>query len=115
MKLSVQHRDIRSTDPVDTLIEEHILALQPRLQIDEAVVRLEHRAGSSPAFHISVHLVTPGPDVFAESDDHTVRAAVEKVMKQVRDKITDRHAKRARKLKSNLSAPAPGVRGKRAS
>ena len=44
MKLSVQHRDIRSTDPVDTLIEEHILALQPRLQIDEAVVRLEDAA-----------------------------------------------------------------------
>ena len=106
MKLSVQHRDIRSTDSVDALIEEHIFSLQPRLQIDEAIVRLEHRAGSSPAFRISVHLVTPGPDVFAESDDHTVLAAVQKVMKQLRDKIADRHAKRAQKLKSNLSAPA---------
>ena len=115
MKLSVQHRDIRSTHALDSLIEEHILSLRPRLQIDEAVVRLEHRAGDSPAFHVSVHLVTPGPDVSAESGDHTVRAAVEKVMKQVRDKITDRHAKRARKLKSKLSSPAPDARGARVS
>ena len=113
MKLTVQHRDTPSTATVDKLVEEGILALQPRLQIDEANVRLEHRGESSPAFRVAVHLVTPGPDVFAESEDHTLRAAVEKVLKQLRDKITDRGAKRLQKVKSNLSAPAIKSRGAR--
>ena len=43
MKLTVQHFHIRSVDAVDALIEERIIALQPRLQIDEANVRLEPR------------------------------------------------------------------------
>ena len=80
MKLNVQHIHIRSTDAVDTLIENRIIALQPRLQIDEVNVRLEHRRGISPAFHVHVHLVTPGPEVLVEGRDHTIRAAIEKVM-----------------------------------
>ena len=46
------------------------------MQIDEANVRLECRFEESPAFSVRVHLVTPGPDVVAESRDHTIRAAV---------------------------------------
>ena len=61
MKLNVQHIYIRSTDAVDTLIENRIIALQPRLQIEEANVRLEHRREISPAFRVHVHLVTPAP------------------------------------------------------
>lgn len=112
MKLTVQHFDIRSTNVVDTLIEERILALQPRLQIDEANVRLEHRHEISPAFRVHVHLVTPGPDVLAEGRDHTIRAAIDKALAQLEYKIISRGLKRTQRLKSNLQSPA-ALRGRR--
>jgi ribosomal subunit interface protein len=106
MKMTVQHFDIRSTNVVDTLIEERILALQPRLQIDEANVRLEHRREISPAFRVHVHLVTPGPDVRAEGRDHTIRAAIDKVIAQLEHKISHRWLKRIQRIKSNMQLPA---------
>ena len=112
MKLTVQHFHIRSTDAVDTLIEERILALQPRLQIEEANVRLEHRREISPAFRVHVHLVTPGPDVLAEGRDHTIRAAIEKVMADLEQKIAFRWFKRSQRIKSNLQSPS-ALRAKR--
>jgi len=112
MKLTVQHFHIRSTDIADRVIEERIIALQSRLQIDEANVRLEHRREISPAFHVHVHLVTPGPDVLAEGRDHTIRAAIEKVMADLEQKITFRWLKRTQRVKSNLQSPS-ALRAKR--
>ena len=106
MKLTVQHHHLRSTDDLDSLIENRILALQSRLQIDEANVRLECRFEESPAFSVRIHLVTPGPDVFAESRDHTIRAAIEKVLAQVEAKITNRFAKRRARVRSNIQEPS---------
>jgi ribosome-associated translation inhibitor RaiA len=80
MKLTLEHHHLRSTDELDSMIEERILALQSRLQIDEANVRLARHYETSPAFSVHIHLVTPGPDVLAEGRDHTLRAAIEKVM-----------------------------------
>jgi ribosome-associated translation inhibitor RaiA len=97
MKLTLQHHRLRSTDELDSLVEERILALQPRLQIDEANVRLECRHEDSPAFSVRIHLVTPGPDVIAEGRDHTILAAVNKVMAALQEKIGSRALKRARR------------------
>ena len=105
MKLTVQHHHLRSSDQLDSLIENRILALQPRLQIDEANVRLECHFEESPSFSVRVHLVTPGPDVVAESRDHTIRAAVNKVMAALEEKIGSRALKRFRRLRNNLQAP----------
>ena len=105
MKLTVQHHHLRSTDELDSLIEESILALQPRLQIDEANVHLECRVQESPAFGVRVHLVTPGPDVFAEGRDHTLRAAIEKVTAALEARIGDRLEKRHRRARGNLQEP----------
>jgi ribosome-associated translation inhibitor RaiA len=112
MKLTVQHFHIRSTDIADRVIEERIIALRSRLQIDEANVRLEHRREISPAFHVHVHLVTPGPDVLAEGRDHTIRAAIEKVMADLEQKITFRWLKRTQRVTSNLQSPS-ALRAKR--
>ena len=106
MKLTVQHHHLRSTDELDSLIEERIIALQPRLQIEEANVRLERRHEESPPFSVRVHLVTPGPDVVAESCDHTIRGAVSKVMAALGEKISSRVLKRERRVRSNLQEPA---------
>ncbi len=113
MKLTLQHIFIRSTNALDSWIENQIFSLQPRLQIDEATVRLAHQHGVSPPYHVRVHLVTPGPDVFAEGNDHTLQAAFEKVMRQLHEKITQRVQKRLQRLKSKVSAPTTRSRGVR--
>ena len=105
MKLTLQHFSVRSTDSLDSWVENRIFSLQPKLQIDEANIRLEHRRETSPAYRVRVHLVTPGPDIFAESSDHTLRAAFEKVMAQLQEKIIGRAVKRRRRLRSNLPGP----------
>ncbi len=114
MKLTLQHLSIRSTDTLDSWIEKQIFSLSPALRIDEANVRLVRQPEASPAYRIHVHLVTPGPDVFAEGNDHTLRAAFAKVMAQLRNKITGRASKRANRIKSQLSAPAAKTRSSRA-
>ena len=105
MKLTVQHHYLRSSDELDSLIENRILALQPRLQIDEANVRLECHFEESPAFSVHIHLVTPGPDVVAESRDHTIRAAVNKAMAALEETIGTRALKRSRRIRNNLQGP----------
>ena len=105
MKLTVEHFEVRSTNSVDTLIEERILALEPRLRIEEARVRLERRHEISPPYRVAVHLVTPGPDLLAEGQDHTILAAIDKVMLDIESKLHQRADKRIRKVRSNLQSP----------
>jgi ribosome-associated translation inhibitor RaiA len=108
MRLNLQHLNLRSLDSLDSWVEKQIFALGQARQIDEANVRLERLENASPAYQVNVHLVTPGPDVFAESRDHTLRAAFEKVMKQLRDTLSHRATKQVQRLKSNLSARRGG-------
>ncbi len=105
MKLTLEHHHLRSTDELDSMIEERILALQSRLQIDEANVRLACHYETSPAFSVRIHLVTPGPDVVAEGRDHTLRAAIEKVMTGLEGRIGGRIEKRRRRVRGNLQEP----------
>jgi ribosome-associated translation inhibitor RaiA len=102
MRLNLQHLNLPSRDSFDSWVEQQILALGRARQIDEANIRLLRLEHASPAYQVNVHLVTPGPDVFAESRDHTLRAAFVKVMKQLRDQITSRDTKRSQRLKSKL-------------
>lgn len=108
MRLNVQHLNIRSLDALDSWVEQHIFALARARQIDEANVRLVRLENASPAYQVSVHLVTPGPDVFAESRDHTLRAAFAKAVAQLREQITSRATKRMQRIKSNLKARRGG-------
>lgn len=112
MKMTLQHIHVPSTDAVDTLIEKGVFALQPKVQIDEAKVRVEWKQGDSPAFRASVHLVTPGPDIEAEGRDHSLRAAVAKMFKALREKVDARCLKRASRKKESLKRPA-GREGRR--
>ena len=114
MKLTLQHLCIRSTNALDSWIEKQSFSLQPALRIDEANVRLVRQPEASPAYRVHVHLVTPGPDVFAEGNDHTLQAAFAKVMAQLRYKITGRAAKRMHRIRSQLSAPSARTRDSRA-
>lgn len=101
MRLTLQHDCIRSTSTLDSWVENQIFALRERLQIDEANVRLAHRPEVSPPYEVNVHLVTPGPDVFAEGRDHTLQAALNKVLSQLNEKLVNRTERRERRLSSN--------------
>ena len=105
MKLTLQHHKIRSTDELDSLLEELIFDLEPRLQIDEARVRLECRWGSSPAYRVAIHIVTPGPDLEAEGQDHTIRAAISKAFLDLDTRLRHRKHKPIRRVRSNLQRP----------
>jgi len=106
MKLTLQHLSIRSTQALDSWVEKQIVSLQPRLRIDQALVRLVRHRESSPPYRVQVHLVTPGPDVVAEGHDHTLQAAFNKVMVQLRNKITSRLARQIKRTKGPLANPS---------
>jgi len=105
MRMNLQHFSIRSTDAVDSWIERQILELGRLRRIDEANIWLACHRDVSPAYHVRMHLITPGPDVIAETHDHTLRAAVDKAIRQLQSTIVDRVAKRLRSAKNNLSGP----------
>ena len=113
MKLNVQHHNLRSTHELDSLIEERIFELEPRLQIDEACVRLECHWEKSPAYRVAIHIVTPGPDLEAEGRDHTIRAAIGKAFLDLEDRFRDREDKSIRSVRSNLQTPAALRAGRR--
>jgi hypothetical protein len=110
MKLVIQHRHHAPSADFTALIESEMKALQPVLRIDEARVRIERQPDASPPFRISAHLVTPGPDVCADANDHTLRAALGKLVHRIRNKIAHRSGRRQRRHRSHLSgrsAPQP--------
>jgi ribosome-associated translation inhibitor RaiA len=109
MQLNLQHLSLRSLDTLDSWVEKQILALAKARQIDVANIRLAKLQEASPAYQVNVHLVTPGPDVFAESRDHTLRAAFAKVMTQLRQQIASRATKRLQRLKGNLKVRRSGL------
>lgn len=107
MKLVIRHSAIASTKALHPQVRKQILTLEPLRQIDEAIVHLAHEREVSPPYRVHVQLVTPGPDVFAEARDHTLAAAMKKVVKQLSDTIGGRVNKRLARLKSKRQAPAP--------
>jgi ribosome-associated translation inhibitor RaiA len=109
MKLTLQYHNVRSTGGIETLVENMVLSLQPALKIDEAIVRLEQSSEGSPRFRTFVHLVTPGPDVIAEGRDHTLLAAINKVIASLKEKIGHRAMKRLRQFRGNMKHTTSGV------
>lgn len=108
MKIIVKHLHHKPSTSLTALIEQQLKELGKTRQIDEARVVIERRLEASPPFSVSGHLVTPGPDVFAEAADHTLRAAWQKTMTQLAANIGQLHEKRARRVRSNLKTGRPG-------
>ena len=96
MRLNLQQHNLRPLDRLDAWVEKQLRALGALRQIDEANVRLVRLLDASPAYRVYVHLVTPGPDVFA------------KAVTELREQIASRAAKRLQRLKSNLKARRGG-------
>jgi len=105
MKVNLRQIHYRSSKPFIALIRERLELLREQLQIEEANVTIERRLEGSPAFCVHAQLVTPGPDVFASACDHTLQAALRKMIHQLEAKIAQRHLRRSLRLRSNLQEP----------
>jgi hypothetical protein len=105
MKLIVRHSGFSSVKTLDAMVRREMQPLEPLRQIDEARVYLTQEHAASPPFHVHAHLVTPGPDVFAEARDHTLAAALAKVTKRLAQAIQMRADKRSTRMKSLLQTP----------
>ncbi len=111
MKLVIKHSAIASTKALHPSVRKQILVLEPLRQIDEAIVHLAREREASPPFRVHVQLITPGPDVFAEARDHTLTAALKKVVNQLVQTIKVRADKRRARLKGHIPALARVGRG----
>jgi ribosome-associated translation inhibitor RaiA len=105
MKLTIQHYDVRSTDELDSLVEEQLLSITPRVHIEEAVVTLGCYRDRSPACRALIHLVTPGPDLQVEGTDHTVVAAFRQAMSDLDRELDRRSRQRAWQRRSQRQQP----------
>ncbi len=93
------------------LVHKRLESLSGALRVEQAHVLIEQRVDASPPFRITAHLVTPGPDVFAEAIDHTLPAALDKMMEQLEARIEHRHQKRAQRGPKPLKTSLHGARG----
>ena len=106
MKIHLKHLNHQPSTAFTAHVKTALHAFGEIRQIDEAHVVLEHRTEASPAFRVALHLVTPGPDFTAEAVDHTLRAALEKAVAELHEKIEDRSANRSRRARGNLQESA---------
>lgn len=99
MKITVNRLGVLSSKFPDRWISSRLAAIAGQRQIDEARVRIVRHRDLSPACEVSIHLATPGPDLFSSGADHTVMAAFDKALAGLTDTLAERTAKRLRRLK----------------
>jgi len=75
--------------------------LQNLAAIATARVTLERQPKAKPAFRVMTLLEVPGPDFHAEASDHTLPAALLKVLKSLERQIRSRKNRRADRWKTN--------------
>jgi ribosome-associated translation inhibitor RaiA len=99
MKTTVTRLGVLVSKYPDSWVATRLAGIATRRQIDEARVRLARHRDLSPAFQVSIHLVTPGPDLFADASDHTMQAAFDKALAELDGTLAERVAKRAKRHK----------------
>ena len=83
------------------LVEAQLKRLQSLAAIASAQVTLEWQSQVKPSFRVLTLLEVPGPDFHAEATDHTVQAALLKVVKNLERQMRLRKNRRAERSKSN--------------
>ena len=83
-----------------TLVETQLTRLQNLAEIASARVTLEKRHELGPPFRVKALLEVPGPDFHAEASDHTLLAALHKVVRNLERQIQSRKARLAQRRKT---------------
>ena len=101
MKLLIRHLNVRSTDSLDSLVEERLMGFEARLEIEEANVDLAYHHQTSPSFRSRINVVTPGPDILVEAKGHTIIAAFEQAASELDRKLDKRDRNRLQKSRGS--------------
>lgn len=96
MKITVNRLGVLFSKYPDRWIASRLAGIAVQRQIDEAKVRIHRHRTTSPACEVSIHLVTPGPDLVSAGRDHTMMAAFDKAIAKLKAMLAKRTAKRAR-------------------
>ncbi len=102
MNILVRYSGLTKRAVWQKLVEANIRKLQSLAAIATARVTLEWQHGVRPAFRVLTWLEVPGPDFHAEASDHTLPAALLKVVRNLEKQIRSRNHRRADKWKTNL-------------
>ncbi|HZR20259.1 MAG TPA: HPF/RaiA family ribosome-associated protein [Verrucomicrobiae bacterium] len=102
MNIIVKYCGLTKRAVWEELVETNLRKLQNLAAIATARVTLEWQRGIKPAFRVLTELEVPGPDFHAEASDHTVPAALVKVVRNLEKQIRSRKNRRADKWKTNV-------------
>ncbi len=84
------------------LVEKNVGKLQNLAAIATARVTLEWQRGVKPAFRVLTELEVPGPDFHAQASDHTIPAALVKVVRNLEKRTRSRKNRRADQWQTNV-------------
>jgi ribosome-associated translation inhibitor RaiA len=101
MTIVMRFRGLKDRASWRGLVEAQLKRLQSLAAIASAQVTLEWQNEVKPAFRVLTLLEVPGPDFHAETTDHTVQAALLKVVKDLERQMRLRKNRRAERFKSN--------------
>lgn len=107
MKILLIYRSLRPDKNVSALAKRGISKLSGSVDIEAAEVTIERSPASSPPYSARVHLVIPGPDLFAEDKDYTPEASVHKVLTKLSRQIRDRKEKQLAKRREDAEECKP--------
>jgi ribosome-associated translation inhibitor RaiA len=110
MNIVMRFRGLNDRASWRGLVEAQLNRLQSLAAIASAQVTLERQNEVKPAFRVLTLLEVPGPDFHAEATDHTVQAALLKVVKNLEQQMRVRKNRRAERFKSNPRLGLPPAR-----
>ena len=102
MKILLRYCGLNASAYWRGLVEAQLRKLEGLAAIASARVTLEWQREVKPAFRVLTLLEVPGPDVHAEARDHTLQAALLKVVKDLERQIRSRRNRQAERWKRRL-------------
>lgn len=82
------------------MIENNLHVLGELIPISHAEVELNKQPETTPRFRVSALLAVPGPDIHAVACDHTLRAALQKLVSNLKKQFQRRVARRDLRLRN---------------
>jgi ribosome-associated translation inhibitor RaiA len=99
MEVQYQRRGLNQQAVTERLMLQSLKQLDQIIPISTALVVLEHQPNASPPFSASVEMAVPGPDIHAAARDHTLKAAVLKVVRRLEEQVEARKHHQELRLK----------------
>ncbi len=106
MKILLSFRGLNARAVWHRLVEAQLKRLQHLASIASARVTLERSREIRPPFKVKALLEVPGPDFHAEASDHTLPAALHKVIRNLERQIQSRRSRLAQRRKGHTQ---PGL------